>query len=101
MAELKRLKESGRRKLFFFVDDNITSNRAEAKAFFRDLAPLGIRWVSQSSIDAAHDEEFLDLAIASGCDHANRYCCGAVAAALLRDCHWRTRCSRPSGQSGD
>jgi radical SAM superfamily enzyme YgiQ (UPF0313 family) len=68
LAELKRLKAAGKRKLFFFVDDNITSNRAEAKQFFRELAPLGIRWVSQSSIDAAHDEEFLDLAIASGCE---------------------------------
>ena len=28
------------KKLFFFVDDNITSNLAEAKEFFRALAPL-------------------------------------------------------------
>ena len=55
------------KKLFFFVDDNITSNLAEAKAFFRELASLGIRWVSQSSINAAHDEEFLDLLARSGC----------------------------------
>jgi radical SAM superfamily enzyme YgiQ (UPF0313 family) len=55
------------RRLFFFVDDNITSNLAEAKEFFRALAPLGIRWVSQSSINAAHDEEFLDLLVRSGC----------------------------------
>ena len=51
-------------KLFFFVDDNITSNLAQAKEFFRALAPLGIRWVSQSSINAAHDEEFLELLVA-------------------------------------
>ena len=31
------------------------------------LAPLGIRWVSQSSINAAHDEEFLSLLAQSGC----------------------------------
>jgi len=55
------------RKLFFFVDDNITSNLSEAKEFFRALIPLGIRWVSQSSINAAHDEEFLDLLVRSGC----------------------------------
>src|SRR5437899_1185475 len=55
------------RKMFFFVDDNITSNLAEAKEFFRALIPLGIRWVSQSSINAAHDEEFLDLLVRSGC----------------------------------
>ncbi len=55
------------KKLFFFVDDNITSNLAQAKEFFRALIPLGIRWVGQSSINAAHDEEFLDLLVRSGC----------------------------------
>ena len=57
----------GNRKLFFFVDDNITSNLAQAKEFFRALIPLRIRWVSQSSINAAHDEEFLQLLVQSGC----------------------------------
>jgi radical SAM superfamily enzyme YgiQ (UPF0313 family) len=65
LAELTPLKHD--RKLFFFVDDNITSNLAEAKEFFRALIPLGLRWVSQSSINAAHDEEFLDLLQRSGC----------------------------------
>jgi radical SAM superfamily enzyme YgiQ (UPF0313 family) len=59
--------ESAGKKLFFFVDDNITSNMDEAKEFFRALIPLKIRWVSQSSINAAHDEEFLDLLARSGC----------------------------------
>ncbi|MCI0743772.1 MAG: B12-binding domain-containing radical SAM protein [Verrucomicrobia subdivision 3 bacterium] len=65
IAELARLKHD--RKLFFFVDDNITSNLDQAKEFFRALIPLRIRWVSQSSINAAHDEEFLDLLVRSGC----------------------------------
>ncbi len=65
LDELRRLKDT--KKLFFFVDDNITSNLAQAKEFFRALIPLGIRWVSQSSINAAHDEEFLDLLARSGC----------------------------------
>jgi radical SAM superfamily enzyme YgiQ (UPF0313 family) len=55
------------KKLFFFVDDNITSNMEEAKELFRRLIPLKIRWVSQASINAAHDEEFLQLIKASGC----------------------------------
>ena len=55
------------RRLFFFVDDNITSNLQQAKEFFRALIPLKIRWVSQASINAAHDEEFLALLVASGC----------------------------------
>ena len=40
---------------------------AQAKEFYRALAPLGIRWISQASINAAHDEEFLDLIARSGC----------------------------------
>lgn len=65
LDEIAALKHE--RKLFFFVDDNITSNLAQAKEFFRALIPLGIRWVSQASINAAHDEEFLDLLRRSGC----------------------------------
>ena len=56
-----------RNGLIFFVDDNITSNMSEAKEFFRALIPLRVRWVSQASINAAHDEEFLDLLVRSGC----------------------------------
>ena len=65
LAELRALGRE--RKLIFFVDDNITSNLAQAKEFFRALIPLKLRWVSQSSINAAHDEEFLDLLARSGC----------------------------------
>src|SRR5262245_58237533 len=65
IAEVAALR--GEKKLFFFVDDNITSNMAQAKDWLRALAPLNIRWVSQASINAAHDEEFLDLLVASGC----------------------------------
>src|SRR5580704_9902451 len=61
--EIRRIKEP----LTFSVDDNITSNMEQAKEFFRALIPLKIRWVSQASINAAHDEEFLQLIKASGC----------------------------------
>jgi radical SAM superfamily enzyme YgiQ (UPF0313 family) len=67
IAEIRRVQRDFGRKLFFFVDDNITSNLEQAKEFFRALAPLNIRWVSQSSINAAHDEEFLALMHRSGC----------------------------------
>ena len=65
--EIERVKRDFGRTLFFFVDDNITSNLQQAKEFFRALIPCNIRWVSQSSINAAHDEEFLDLLVRSGC----------------------------------
>src|SRR5579859_1108200 len=65
VAELDGLRH--RHKAFFFVDDNITSNLDQAKDFLRALAPLGLRWVSQASINAAHDEEFLELLVRAGC----------------------------------
>lgn len=61
--EVKRMKKP----LYFFVDDNITSNLDEAKELYRRLIPLKIRWVSQASINVAHDEELLKLLKASGC----------------------------------
>lgn len=64
LSELEKMRD---KPLIFFVDDNITSNMAQAKDFFRELAKLKIRWVSQASINAAHDEEFLALIKASGC----------------------------------
>ena len=63
--EVRRI--SKRSTLIFFVDDNITSNPDDAKALFRALIPLHLRWVSQASIDVAHDEEMLDLLGRSGC----------------------------------
>ncbi len=56
-----------KRRLFFFVDDNIVANRAAAKALFRALIPLKIRWVSQGTIDMVDDPELMDLMVASGC----------------------------------
>jgi radical SAM superfamily enzyme YgiQ (UPF0313 family) len=65
VSEVAALRKS--KRLFFFVDDNITSNLAQAKEWLRALAPLNVRWVSQASINAAHDEEFLELLVRSGC----------------------------------
>ena len=65
VSEVAALRSS--KRLFFFVDDNITSNLAQAKEWLRAIAPLKVRWVSQASINAAHDEEFLELLVRSGC----------------------------------
>lgn len=53
--------------VFFFVDDNFAGDVTEAKALLRALIPLKLRWITQLSIDAAHDEEFLALLAQSGC----------------------------------
>jgi radical SAM superfamily enzyme YgiQ (UPF0313 family) len=50
------------------VDDNVAADREEAKAFYRALEPLRVRWVSQASIHAALDEELLELIARSGCE---------------------------------
>lgn len=66
IAEIRGLAK--RTRLFFFVDDNIAADRNEAKAFYRALAALRVRWVSQASIHAALDEELLALIARSGCE---------------------------------
>ena len=63
VAEIKAQK----RKLLFFVDDNIVCNREKAKELFRALIPLKIRWVSQGSIDMLGDKELMQLMVKSGC----------------------------------
>lgn len=65
LAEIREIKKE--KKLLFFVDDNITSNMAQAKEFFRALAKENVKWVSQASINAAHDDEFLQIIKESGC----------------------------------
>ncbi len=66
LEEVQSTRKPG--SFYFFVDDNITSNFDEAKELYRQLAKHKIRWVSQASINAAHDEEFLDLISRSGCE---------------------------------
>lgn len=51
----------------FFVDDNIVGNFKHAKALLKELIPLKIRWMSQGSLNVAHDEEMLGLMADSGC----------------------------------
>jgi len=54
-------------QIVFFIDDNLTSGMAEAKELMRALIPLRIRWVTQTAINGAFDDEALDLMRRSGC----------------------------------
>jgi radical SAM superfamily enzyme YgiQ (UPF0313 family) len=65
IAEVERARRRG--QMVFFIDDNITSDITAAKELMRALVPLRIRWVSQSSINVAYDEEALELLARSGC----------------------------------
>lgn len=59
--------EMQKRKLLFFVDDNIVANPEKAKELFRQLIPLKIKWVSQGSLNMVNDLELLELMAKSGC----------------------------------
>ncbi|MBI4859868.1 MAG: B12-binding domain-containing radical SAM protein [Candidatus Riflebacteria bacterium] len=52
---------------FFFLDDNIAGDPAFARALFAAVEPLGIRWVSQSTLNILAEDGLLDLAVRSGC----------------------------------
>ena len=55
----------GRKPELLFRDDNIFSDPGYAKKLFKEMAPLGIKWSANSSIDIAFDDQA--LAKASGC----------------------------------
>jgi radical SAM superfamily enzyme YgiQ (UPF0313 family) len=57
---------SQKRSTLFFVDDNLIADHAAAKALFRALIPLRVRWVSQASLDQVRDPELMELMVQSG-----------------------------------
>jgi radical SAM superfamily enzyme YgiQ (UPF0313 family) len=62
---IKEIEAQGRRHVFF-VDDNFTANKAQAKEFLKALIPLKIRWASQGSVDMLYDDELMELIVKSG-----------------------------------
>jgi len=63
----EELQTLNRRKLVFFVDDNLFSSRTELDALLSAITPLGLRWSCQISIDVARDESLLDKMAVAGC----------------------------------
>jgi radical SAM superfamily enzyme YgiQ (UPF0313 family) len=55
------------RKMVWFWDDNLTGDRAHARALFDALRPLRRWWWTQASIDLADDPDLLRAAARSGC----------------------------------
>lgn len=64
---LEEVSQMKRRKTVLFVDDNIVGHTRHAKALFRELASMKIKWFGQSSLQIAQDDDLLDLAADSGC----------------------------------
>lgn len=54
-------------RFFLFVDDNLTADREYALELFARLAPLGKRWVTQSTLALAEDPPLLEAAARAGC----------------------------------
>jgi len=65
VRDLTELKDGAR--LFFFVDDNFAADIGFAADLADAIAPLGVRWVTQMSINAAHDEALLAKLANAGC----------------------------------
>jgi len=63
VEEVARLKA----KFVTFVDDNITGNLNYARALFRALEPLRVKWICQTAMGIAYKPEVLKLAYRSGC----------------------------------
>jgi len=65
LRELRGLKHD--KKLFFFADDNFAGDMGQRDALLDALPALNIRWVTQMSINAAHDETFVARLARAGC----------------------------------
>ncbi len=63
--EIKKLPK----KNILFVDENLTIDKKYAKELFRQLIPLKVSWICQSSVDVADDKEMLNLMAEAGCRH--------------------------------
>lgn len=65
LRDVRALKRN--KKLFFFVDDNFAGDLKAGRELLPALAREGVRWITQMSINAAHDEAFLAAMKAAGC----------------------------------
>ncbi len=54
-------------KHIMFIDDNFAGNPKWTKAFLKRIIPLKIKWSAAVSINAANDDELLNLMKKSGC----------------------------------
>ncbi len=61
------LKTFDKKRMVFFVDDNLFNAKKVLDTLLEAITPLKIRWACQISIDVAQDEALLDRMAASGC----------------------------------
>lgn len=64
---VEEIRGLNRHRLFFFVDDNLFGSPDQLLTLCAAVAPLGIRWSCQISIDVARNEHLLDAMATAGC----------------------------------
>lgn len=67
VEELRAAKEAVDLPFVELADDNTFVNRKWGKAFLRAIAPLELRWFTETDISVADDPELLQLMHAAGC----------------------------------
>ncbi|RJQ51674.1 MAG: radical SAM protein [Nitrospiraceae bacterium] len=55
------------KNVVFFADDNIISSRRHAKELLTRIVPYNLKWLGQTSVNIAKDDEMLMLFRKSGC----------------------------------
>lgn len=63
LADIKAV----RSRHIMFIDDNFAGNPKWTKQFLKTIMPMHLKWSAAVSINAAYDEELLDLMKKSGC----------------------------------
>jgi radical SAM superfamily enzyme YgiQ (UPF0313 family) len=67
VGELRAAAAARREPFFELADDNTFVNKKWSREFLRAIAPLDLRWFTETDISVADDEVLLDLLSASGC----------------------------------
>jgi radical SAM superfamily enzyme YgiQ (UPF0313 family) len=67
IAEIRAARDVRQQPFFELADDNTFVNKKWGREFLRAVAPLEIRWFTETDISIADDDELLDLLADSGC----------------------------------
>lgn len=67
IEELKAATEVFESTFVEFADDNTFVNKKWGKQLLREMAPLNLRWFTETDISVADDPELLDLMAKAGC----------------------------------
>ena len=67
LKELKMIRKMFPDTLILFADDNFFVHRKECKTLLKEMTKLDIRWLAQTDVSIAQDDELLELMVLSGC----------------------------------